>query len=96
MKPIQDRVLIKRDAIETESEGGIALPEAYLDKENTGTVVAAGDGKFDDLGVKHPLTVKVGDRVVFGPNVGTELTVGGEKVLLMLEGDIFGILESGE
>lgn len=95
IKPLGDRVLIKRTKAQT-SKGGILLPDTAQEKPREGTIIAAGPGKTNEDGKVAPLSVKVGDRVLFGPYSGTEIkqeTTGeDEEMLIMSEGDILGIL----
>jgi len=93
VKPLFDRILIKRVDEPTRSKGGIFLPEAAKEKPVEGIVLAAGGGKVLDGGKVVPLAVKVGDRVVFGKYAGTEIKVNGEDRLILREEDILGVVE---
>ncbi|MCX5809968.1 MAG: co-chaperone GroES [Proteobacteria bacterium] len=93
IKPLQDRVLIKRIEEEEKTKGGIIIPDAAKEKPQEGKVIAVGDGKMLDSGVKAPLTVKVGDKILFGKYSGTEIKVDGEEHLIMREDDVLGIVE---
>ena len=92
--PLFDRVLIKRSEETTRTRGGLFLPESATEKPVQGVVLAVGQGKVADNGKITPLTVKVGDKVVFNKYAGTEIKVDGEERLVMREEDILGIIES--
>lgn len=92
--PLFDRVLIKRSEELTKTKGGLYLPESASEKPMQGVVLAVGQGRVDDEGKVTPLTVKVGDTVVFNKYSGTEIKVDGEERLIMKEEEILGILES--
>lgn len=87
IQPLADRVLIEPAAAETTTASGIIIPDSAKEKPQRGTVVAAGKGTKDE-----PLTVKVGDTVLYGKYAGTELTVEGNDYLIMRESDIFAII----
>jgi chaperonin GroES len=93
IKPLQDRILIKRIEEEEKTKGGIIIPDAAKEKPQEGKVVAVGGGKTLDNGTKVPLTVKVGDKILFGKYSGTEVKIDGEEHLIMREDDVFGIVE---
>ncbi len=93
VRPLFDRVLIKRNDEPTRSKGGLFLPETSKEKPSEGTVLAAGEGKLSDEGKLTPLTVKVGDRIVFGKYAGTEIKVDGEDRIILREDDILGIID---
>lgn len=92
--PLGDRVLVKQDAEPQKSAGGIYLPETAQEAPQLGTVVRAGTGKRSEDGKLHPLTVKTGDKVIFGKYSGTKVTMGQEELLFMREDDILGIVEA--
>ena len=92
IRPLNDRVVVKRAPEETLSQGGIVIPDNSAEKPTKGEVLAIGEGKRNDDGSRAPLTVKVGDTVLFGQYAGTELTIDGEKVLVMREDDILAII----
>lgn len=92
IKPLSDRVIVKR-AEEAESIGGIIIPEAVKEKPIEGTVVAVGKGKLFDDGARAPMSVKVGDRVIFGKFSGTEIKVDGIEYLIVREDEILGVAE---
>lgn len=93
IKPLQDRILVKRIEEEEKTKGGIIIPDAAKEKPQEGKVVAVGDGKVLDNGNKSPLTVKVGDKILFGKYSGTEIKVDGEEHLILREDDVLGIVE---
>jgi chaperonin GroES len=92
IKPLGDKVLIKRLEAEEKTAGGIVLPDTAKEKPKQGKVVAVGDGRQLESGKKAPFQVSVGDVVLFGSFAGTEVTVEGEEYLLMSEEDILAIL----
>jgi chaperonin GroES len=93
IKPLQDRILVKRIEEEEKTKGGIIIPDAAKEKPQEGKVVAVGDGKVLDNGLKLTLTVKVGDKILFGKYSGTEIKVDAEEHLIMREDDVLGIVE---
>ena len=93
IKPLGEKVLVKRLEAEATTAGGIVLPEAAKEKPKQGTVIALGDGKQLESGEKAPFQVKVGDTVLFSSYGGTEVTVDGEEYLLMSEDDILAIID---
>ncbi len=94
IRPLHDRVIVRRMEEERTSPGGIVLPDAAKEKPVQGEVLAVGNGKLLENGDVRPLDVKVGDRVLFGKYSGTEVKVDGEDLLVMREEDIMGVLES--
>ena len=92
IRPLQDRVIVKRMEEETTSAGGIVLPDSATEKPIRGEVTAVGPGKVLDNGDKRPLDVKVGDTVLFGKYSGTEVKINEEEVLVMRDEDILGVL----
>lgn len=92
IKPLHDRVIVKRLAEEEKSKGGIIIPDSAKEAPAEGKVIAAGPGKKED-GKLHPLDVKAGDRVIFSKYSGTEVKLEGEEYLIMREEDILGIVE---
>ncbi len=94
IRPLHDRVVIKRLEEERTSPGGIVLPDAATEKPVRGEVLAVGNGKVSESGDVRALDVKVGDQVLFGKYSGTEVKVDGEEVLVMREDDIMGVIES--
>lgn len=93
VRPLFDRILVKRNEEPTKSKGGLFLPETAKEKPVEGTVLAVGNGRVADDGKVTPLTVQVGDKVVFGKYSGTEIKVDGEDRLILREDDVLGILE---
>jgi len=87
VKPLADRVLVEPAAAEEKTAGGIYIPDTAKEKPQMGTVVAVGNGKPDE-----PMTVKVGDNVLYGKFAGTELAHGGKDYLIMRESDLFAIV----
>ena len=92
IRPLHDRVVVKRMEEERTSAGGIVIPDSATEKPQKGEVVAVGNGKITDSGEVRALDVKVGDQVLFGKYSGTEIKVDGEDVLIMKEEDILGVL----
>ena len=93
IRPLQDRILVKRIEEEEKTSGGIIIPDTAKEKPQEGKVIAVGNGKLLDDGKLHPLDVKKGDRVLFSKYGGTEVQVEGEEHLIVREDDILGILE---
>lgn len=92
VRPLHDRILVRRMAEETKTAGGLIIPDSAKEKPQKGEVVAAGKGRITDDGKTMPLDVKVGDKVLFGKYSGTELKLGKDEYLMMREEDILGIL----
>ncbi len=93
IRPLHDRVIVKREEEERTSPGGIVIPDTATEKPIRGKVTAVGNGKITDSGDLRPLDVKVGDSVLFGKYSGTEVKVGGEDLLVMREEDIMAVIE---
>jgi chaperonin GroES len=93
IRPLQDRVIVKRIAEEEKSKGGIIIPDTAKEKPQEGKVIAVGKGKIDDDGKVRPLDVKAGDKILFGKYSGTEIKIDGEEHLILREDDILGVLE---
>ena len=93
LRPLHDRVIVKRVDEETLSPGGIVIPDTATEKPSRGEVLAVGDGKVLDNGDVRPLTLKKGDVVLFGKYSGTEVKIEGEEVLVMREDDVMAVLE---
>ena len=93
LRPLQDRVLIRRVDAEAKTAGGIFIPDTAQEKPMEGKVVAVGPGTRDDAGKLHPLDVKAGDRVLFGKWPGTEVKLDGEDLMIMKEADIMGLID---
>ena len=94
IRPLHDRVLVKRMEEETTSAGGIVIPDSAAEKPQQGEIVAAGTGKRLDSGDIVPLEVKIGDTVLFGKYSGTEVKELGEGMIVMREDDIMGVVEA--
>jgi chaperonin GroES len=94
IRPLHDRVIVRRTEEERTSPGGIVIPDTAAEKPIRGEVIAVGNGKLLDSGELRPLDVKVGDKVLFGKYSGTEVKVDGEELLVMREDDIMAVLES--
>jgi len=93
LRPLHDRILVKRVEEETKTAGGLIIPETAKEKPQRGEVVAAGNGKKTEDGKVLPLDVKVGDKVLFGKYSGTEVKVDGEEYLMMREDDLLAVVE---
>ena len=93
IRPLHDRVLVRREEEETKTAGGIVLPGSAAEKPSRGEVIAAGNGKIQDSGEVRPLDVKVGDKVIFGQYSGNTVKVDGEELLIMSEADILAVVE---
>lgn len=93
LTPLYDRVIVKSQAPEEVTKGGIIIPDTAKEKPMQGTIVATGNGKLTEDGKITPLQVKVGDNVIYGKYSGTEITIEGEEYLMMRETDIFAIVK---
>jgi chaperonin GroES len=93
LRPLQDRLLVKRMEEETKTAGGLFIPETAKEKPQRGEIIAVGNGKKTEDGKVLPLDVKVGDKVLFGKYSGTEIKVEGEELLMMREDDILAVVE---
>lgn len=93
IQPLADRVIVKPQEAEETTKGGIILPDTAKEKPMQGDIVAVSDGKVTEEGKKVELTVKVGDKVLYGKYSGTEITIEGNEYLIMRESDIFGIVK---
>ncbi|MBQ4472118.1 MAG: co-chaperone GroES [Alphaproteobacteria bacterium] len=93
LKPLLDRVVIKRVEEENKTAGGIIIPDTAKEKPSQGIVVSVGPGGRDEAGHDIPMTLKVGDRVLFGKWSGTEVKIEGEDLVIMKESEVFGVLE---
>ena len=91
LKPVGDRVIIKQDAAEETTAGGLILAHDAKEKPQTGIVLAVGDGKLDKEGNLRPVPVKVGDKVLYGKYGGTEVTVDGEEVMILRSDDLYAV-----
>ena len=92
LRPLHDRVLVKRLEGEEKTKGGIIIPDTAKEKPQEGEIVAVGPGARDEAGKLVPLDVKAGDRVLFGKWSGTEVKIDGQDLLIMKESDILGIV----
>jgi chaperonin GroES len=93
IRPLQDRVIVKRVEEEEKTSGGIIIPDTAKEKPQQGKIVAVGKGKVNDDGKLNPMDVKVGDRILFGKYSGSEIKLDGDELLIMREDDILGVLE---
>lgn len=93
LRPLQDRLIVKRLPEEEKTAGGIIIPDSAKEKPAQGEVVAVGSGKVLENGKVRPLDVKVGDRILFGKYAGSEVKVGGEEQLILREDEILGVIE---
>ena len=93
IRPLQDRVIVKRVEEEAKTKGGIIIPDTAKEKPMEGKIIAVGKGKVLEDGKVHPLDIKAGDRVLFGKYSGTEVKIDGEEHLIMREDDILGVIE---
>ena len=93
IRPLQDRIILKRIAEEEKSKGGIIIPDTAKEKPQEGKIVAVGKGKVNEDGKIIPLDVKVNDRVLFGKYSGSEINIDGEEHLIMREDDVLGVIE---
>jgi chaperonin GroES len=95
IRPLHDRLIVKREAAERKSAGGIVIPDNAAEKPIQGKVVAVGKGKILEGGNVRPLDVKVGDKILFGKYSGTEVKVDGDELVVMREEDVMAIVEAG-
>jgi len=93
IRPLQDRIIVKRVEEEEKTKGGIIIPDTAKEKPMEGKVIAVGKGKLLEDGKVHPLDVKVGDRILFGKYSGTEVKIEGDEHLIMREDDVLGVIE---
>lgn len=93
IRPLHDRVLVRRAEEETKTAGGIVIPDNAAEKPQRGEIIAVGQGKILENGSVRPLAVKVGDKIYFGKYSGTELKVDGVEYLMMREEDVIGVIE---
>ena len=93
LKPLHDRVLVRRTESEEKTSGGLIIPDSAKEKPSEGEIVAAGPGARKDSGELIEMAVNAGDKVLFGKWSGTEVTIDGEELLMMKESDIMGIIE---
>ena len=93
LRPLQDRILVKRVKEEETTKGGIIIPDTAKEKPAEGKVAAIGNGKVGDDGKRIPLEIKEGDRILFGKYSGTEVKIEGEEYLIMREDDVLGVID---
>ena len=93
IRPLYDRVVVRRKEEEEKTAGGIVLPGSAKEKPNQGEVVAVGNGKVLDSGEVRPLSVKVGDQVVFGQYSGNNIKIDGQELIILSETELFGVIE---
>ena len=93
IRPLHDRVIIKRFDAERTTSSGIVIPDSAGEKPDQGEVLAVGNGKILENGTVRPLAVKIGDRVLFGKYAGQAVKVNGEELLVVREEDLFGVIE---
>ncbi|MEZ4449231.1 MAG: co-chaperone GroES [Nannocystaceae bacterium] len=93
VRPLNDRILVKRVAEEEKTAGGLFIPDSAKEKPARGLVIAVGNGKLDDKGNRVALAVKAGETVLFGKYAGNEIKLDGEEHIIMREDDILGIIE---
>ena len=94
IRPLHDRLIVKREAEERKSPGGIVIPDTATEKPTFGKVIAVGKGKSSENGEIRPLDVRVGDKILFGKYSGTEVKMGGEELVVMREEDVMAIVEA--
>ena len=92
-KPLHDRVLVRRIESDEKTAGGLIIPDSAKEKPSEGEIISCGEGARKDSGELIPMSVKQGDRILFGKWSGTEVTIDGEEMLVMKESDVLGILE---
>ena len=93
LRPLQDRVIVKQSEAEEKTKSGIVLPDTAKEKPTKGKVVAVGPGRLDDKGKPMELGVRVGDTVYYGKYSGTDVEIDGQKLVILRESDVLGILE---
>jgi chaperonin GroES len=93
LRPLQDRIIVKRLEEENKTSGGIYIPDTAKEKPQKGEIIAVGKGKLTEDGKLQPVDVKVGDKVLFGKYAGTEIKIDGIDYLIMREDDILGVIE---
>jgi len=94
IRPLHDKIIVRRDEAESVTESGIYLPESAKDRPKTGTIEAVGDGKLNtDTGDRTPLSVKAGDKIIFTSYAGTEIKLGDDELLIMSEDDVLAVID---
>lgn len=96
IRPLDDRIVVKRLEAETTTAGGIVIPDKSAEKPSQGGVVAVGEGALLENGARRELAVKIGDRVLFGKYAGNEVKLNGETLLIMRESDVLAVIEESE
>ncbi len=92
IKPLHDRVIVKRLEVAEKTKGGIIIPDSAKETPDEGKIIAAGPGRRDEQGKVQPLDVKIGDTILFSKYAGTEIKVEGEELIIMREEDVLGIV----
>jgi chaperonin GroES len=93
VRPLYDRILVRRVAEEEKTKGGIIIPDTAKEKPSEGEVVAVGSGKVNEKGQLRPLEVKAGDRILFGKYSGNEIKLDGDELIILREDEILGVVE---
>jgi len=93
IRPLQDRIIVKRIEEDEKTKGGIIIPDSAKEKPDEGVIVSVGKGRVTEDGKLQPIEVKAGDKILFSKYGGTEVTIDGEEHLIMRESDILGIIE---
>jgi len=93
IRPLQDRIIVKREDEETTTAGGIIIPDTAKEKPQEGKVIAVGNGKVNEDGKVQPLDVKKGDKILFSKYAGTEINIDGVEHLIIREDDVLGVVE---
>ena len=93
VRPLNDRILVKRLAEETKTAGGLFIPDSAKEKPSRGEIIAVGNGKLDDSGKRVPLEVKAGEKILFGKYAGTEIKLEGEEHIILREDDVLAVIE---
>lgn len=96
IKPLHDRVIVRRIEESAQTSGGIIIPDSAKEKPQEGELIAVGEGKYKEDGTRQALDVKEGDRVLFGKYSGSEITLDGEELLMMREDEILGIINRAD
>lgn len=94
VRPLNDRILVKRLAEETKTAGGLFIPDSAKEKPARGEIIAVGNGKLDDSGKRVGLEVKAGEKILFGKYAGTEIKLDGEEHIILREDDVLAVIES--
>lgn len=93
IRPLYDRLIVKRSSAEQTTKSGIIIPDTAKEKPMEGEVIAAGNGRITEEGKVIEMDVKVGDKIIFGRYAGNEIKIGGEELIMMKESDVLGIIE---